>query len=102
MNMLSEANKYEVSICGVKHDVVFEEDKFTSDAIHFGEIDYKKCEITLSKGMAPQLVNQVLTHEMLHGILTAIGYSELANDEHLVQALAQAVSMSFDVKIKNK
>lgn len=88
---------FKVNICGVPHSVIHKEDSFNSDAIHFGEIDYKKCEIKLSTGMNKELEKQTLVHEMLHGLFLGIGRNDLHNDEQLVQALAQAMTGCFEV-----
>ena len=89
---------YKVSICGVPHKVLHKEDCFTSEATHFGQIDCKKCEIVISEGLTPEMENQTLIHEMMHGILFGIGYGDLSGNEQLVQALAQAMTQCFDVK----
>jgi len=89
---------FKVNICGVPHKVFRKEDAFSSDTAHFGEIRLKECEIYLSTGMNPEMENQTLIHEMMHGILFGIGRNDLCHDEVLVQALAQAMAGSFEVK----
>ena len=39
-----------VNICGIPHKVVECEDKFNIDC-HFGQIDFKACEIRINKDM---------------------------------------------------
>lgn len=39
-----------VNICGIPHRIVECEDKFNTDC-HFGQIDYKACEIRINKDM---------------------------------------------------
>lgn len=41
---------------------------------------------------------EMLCHEMLHGILMHLGYEKEGQDEQFVQALANAVSQSFEIK----
>jgi hypothetical protein len=41
---------------------------------------------------------QALFHEMLHGMLVLIGRNSEAEDEQLVQALANAMYQSFRLK----
>lgn len=87
-----------ISICGVPYTVVSKDDNFTADAIHFGEINYKECEIAISKGMTKELEEETLCHEIVHGIFVHIGRNDLANDEQLVQSLGNAIYGTFKVK----
>lgn len=88
----------QVSICGIPHKVRFVDDTFCSDSCHFGQIDYKKCEICISNGMSKEMEEQTLVHEILHGIFFNLGYNDLTGDEKLVQSLASAIYQSFTVK----
>lgn len=87
-----------VNICGIPHKVIECEDKFDVDS-HFGQIDYKACEIRINKDMAQENKNETLCHEVMHGIFVHLGFNEYAQDEHLVQALGNAISQSFDIKV---
>ena len=86
-----------VNICGVPHIVKECEDKFDADA-HFGQIDYKKCEILVNKDLSEESKTETICHEMVHGIFIHLGYNNLANDEQLVQALGNAIYQGFDIK----
>lgn len=86
-----------VNICGVTHRVVECEDKFDTD-IHFGQIDYKNCEIRINRDITEESKKETLCHEMVHGMLIHLGYQEQSNDEQYVQALANAIYQGFDVK----
>lgn len=86
-----------VNICGVPHTVIECEDKFDVDA-HFGQIDYKACEIRVNKDLSNESKKETICHEMIHGILVHLGYHDLARDEQLVQALGNAIYQGFDVK----
>lgn len=88
---------FKVNICGVPYKVYHKEDAFKSDALHFGEIKYKESEIILSTGMNEELEKETLIHEIVHGVLWHIGRDDL-NNEQFVQALAQAISGSVEVK----
>ena len=72
-----------VNICGMPHDIVQKEDAFDKD-IHFGMIDYKNAKIFINKDLNPILKKNVIIHEMVHGMLTHLGYCELSNDEIFV------------------
>lgn len=86
-----------VNICGIPYRIVECEDKFDLDT-HFGMIDYRNCEIRINKDLADPMKQQTLIHEMIHGMLFNLGYSELMTDEQFVQALASAIYQGFEVK----
>ena len=86
-----------VNICGIPHTVVECEDKFDFDT-HFGQIDYRACEIKINKDLSKANKAETLCHEMIHGILIHLGYHEQSNNEQFVQALANAIAQGFDVK----
>lgn len=88
-----------VNICGIPHEVVEYDDIFNANAIHFGQINYKACKISISKDMTEEMKNEALCHEILHGILVHLGYGDQSNDEQFVQALASAINQGFVVKM---
>ena len=79
-----------VNICGIPHTVIECEDYFDADT-HFGQINYKSCEIRINKDMATEAKEETICHEMVHGILVHLGYNEQSQDEQFVQALANAM-----------
>lgn len=79
-----------VTIMGIPYKVT-EVDVVRKNEALWGEIDYQKQEIRLDKELAPQKKEQVFTHEVLHGILEAIGEKELNEDENLVQGISSAL-----------
>lgn len=87
-----------VRICGIPHTVVEIEDLFNSDCLHFGQIDYKDLKIKINKDMQKEAKEETLCHEMIHGILVHLGYSEQSEDEKFVQALGNAIYQSFNIK----
>lgn len=87
-----------VNICGLPHLVIFERDTFNSDAKHFGQIDYGNCLISINYDLTEEARKETLCHEMVHGMLTHIGYDELSQDEQLVQALGNAIYQGFEIK----
>jgi hypothetical protein len=86
-----------VNICGVPHKIVEYEDKFDVDT-HFGQIDYKSCEIRINKDMTDANKKETICHEMMHGILVHLGYNDYAGDEQFVQALGNAIYQGFEIK----
>ncbi len=87
-----------VNICGVSHEITECEDKFDVDC-HFGQIDYKNCEIRVNKDMKAEAKEETICHEMIHGILIHLGYNEQSQDEQFVQALGNAIYQGFDIKV---
>ena len=55
-----------VNICGVPHNVILCEDHFNVDT-HFGQIQYKDCEIRINRDMPEPMQRLTLMHEMVHG-----------------------------------
>lgn len=90
-----------VNICGIPHKVIECEDNFNVDA-HFGQIDYKACEIRINKDMTRESKYETICHEMLHGIFVHLGYSNYAQDEQLVQALGNAIYQGFNIKAESE
>lgn len=86
-----------VNICGIPHKVIECEDNFNVDT-HFGQIDYKACEIRINKDMTQEAKEETICHEMVHGILVHLGYSEQSQNEQLVQALGNAIYQGFKIR----
>ena len=59
---------------------------------------YGKALIRINRHVTEELQMQALYHEMLHGILVHIGRVEESQDEQLVQALANAMYQSFELR----
>ena len=87
-----------VNICGILHEVIECNDSFSGDVTHFGEIIYKDCKIKINKEMAPEAKEETIIHEMIHGILVHLGYTEQSEDETFVQGLANAIYQGFEIK----
>jgi len=86
-----------VTICGVPHEVVECKNEFDADC-HFGQICYTECLIKINSDMPDEMKELTIAHEMMHGILTHLGYVELANDEKFICALGNAINESFKVR----
>ena len=90
-----------VNICGIPHKVIECEDNFNVDT-HYGQIDYKDCEIRINKDMPQECKDETLCHEMVHGIFVHLGYNNYAQDEQLVQALGNAIYQGFNIKAESE
>lgn len=91
--------KNKVKICNVKFKIkeknVIDE---SSDGIVEGLIEYSKAKIYLRKDMPKRLKGPVLYHEIVHGILIQLGYSELNEDEVFVQQMSNALYQMFKLR----
>ena len=88
-----------IKICGVPYkikevDVIDE----AEDGITQGKIIYSKAKILIKRKLPKELKKQVIFHEVLHGILTQLGYSEQSSDETFVQAVSSAMYQMFEFK----
>lgn len=86
-----------VNICGVPYKVMYCDDNFDMDT-HFGQISYSECVIKINKNMPKEMIEESLTHEIVHGILLHTGNSDYKNDERLVQSLANAIYQTFAIR----
>lgn len=86
-----------VTICGIPYKIIPTEDLFNIDT-HFGQINYTKCEIRINKNLKGEALSETLTHEILHGILLHLGYTEQMANEQFVQAVANAINQTFKIK----
>lgn len=93
--------KIKVNICGIPHKIILAKNNFDCD-MHFGQIDYKKCEITVNEDLPAVALEETICHEIIHRIFIHIGREDLSNDEQLVQSLANAINQSFDIRIMNE
>jgi len=86
-----------VEICGIIHEIKECENHFSTANI-CGEIDYKNCIIKIDENMKDEFKKETIAHEIVHGILTHLGYDDLAENEQFVCALSNALIQSFDIK----
>lgn len=86
-----------VNICGILHTVKECEDRFDCDT-HFGQIDYKTNEIIINKDLSDEAKQETICHEMVHGMLVHLGYTDQSQDETFVQGLANAIYQGFEIK----
>lgn len=97
MYVKCEKPKY-VNICGLSHEIIYEEDKFQIDDAKFGFIDYQNAKIYINSNVAEEIQTETLCRGIIHGILFHIGRQEMSDDEIFVQTLANAINQSFSVK----
>lgn len=79
-----------ISILGLDFDVRLV-DEVDHSVPADGQIDFIAQEIRIYRGLSEQKAEQVLIHEVLHGVLTQLGFDDESDNEHLVQSLAVAL-----------
>lgn len=88
-----------INICGIPHEIVNVKDEFELNN-QLGVIDITKCIIRINSELKEGVYNETVCHEVLHGILTHLGYDDLSGDEHFVSVIANAINQSFSPKIE--
>ena len=86
-----------MNICGIPHEVILCEDNFDIDC-HLGQINYAEAKIRINKNAAEAVQQQALVHEIVHGMLVMVGFSEDSQNETFVQALAMAINQTFEIR----
>ena len=90
-----------INICGIPYKIkevpVIDE---ADEGIIQGKIIYSQSTIYIKKDLPKKLKKQVLYHEIIHGVLVALGYNEQSADEAFVQSLATALYKIFEIKGK--
>ncbi len=81
----------EIDILGIPYKVIEVEQVDKTNYLVDGEIDYDKQTISIKKEMQKERKNEVLWHEILHGICEHLSIGELQKNEHLIQCLGNAL-----------
>lgn len=84
-----------IEILGLAFDVV-ETPVVNHEQLRDGEIDYRNQVIRIDAGLSDAAKEQVLLHEIIHGVLTQLGFDEETGDERLVQGLAVGLHQALD------
>lgn len=56
-----------------------------------GQINYTEQTIKIDKNISEDMKQEVLIHEILHGVLEKLGYEEINDDEQKVQSIASTL-----------
>ena len=83
-------NIKQVKILATKYNVeeVEQINKYTR---LLGQIEYAEQKIKIDKNISEDLKQEVLLHEILHGILEKLNYEEINNDEQKVHSIASTM-----------
>ena len=88
-----------INICGIPHRI--EELPIIDEGFNGivqGHITYSETLIQLRASLPPELKKEVLFHEVVHGMLSTLGYDDLSNNEQFVQCFANAMYQMFEFK----
>lgn len=88
-------SKERINICGMTYEIEEKEDVFTSDGVHFGEVDFTQNKIMISKSLTVEQKEATIFHEILHAILTTLGYQNESTNEQFVCAVSNAMYQTF-------
>ena len=92
-----------VDICGIPHEVKYVDSIDEElDGITQGKILYSKGIILIRKDLPKEIENEVLIHEITHGMLMHLGKHDMSSDEEFVQLLAHGINMCFVMKGGNE
>lgn len=83
-----------VNILGINFEVL-EVEVVNKEIPRKGEIDFLKNVIKVDESMPADSKEQVLIHEILHGILDLLGLDEINENEYAVQSIATAIHHVF-------
>lgn len=86
-----------VTICGIPHKIDVVYDGFNNDET-LRQIEYAPAIIKLNGKMSDEMMNVTCIHEVVHSMLTHLGYVDLSNNENLVCGLATAIDSVFKFK----
>lgn len=89
----------EIDILGVTYRVTEVEQVDKTNYLVDGEIDYDKQTISIKKNISNERKNEILWHEIIHGICEHLRIEEIQKNEHLVQCLGNAI---YQVQKRNK
>lgn len=88
--------KNTIKICGIDFEII-EVDSIDEEieGVTMGKIIHSQGKILLKKELPDDLKMSVLYHEVLHGILSCLGYDELCENESFVQCLSNTLFQMF-------
>ena len=81
----------DIDILGITYKVCEVEQVDKTNYLVDGEIDYDKQTIAIKKELLKERKNEVLWHEIVHGICEHLKMEELQKNEHLIQCLGNAL-----------
>ena len=89
-------NGRKINIVGVEYTIEVKE--FTHSHLNMGHIDDMTSTISLNERLPASQMKAVLWHEVTHGVLDAIGESEMSKNEDFVEKLSRALGIVAELK----
>ncbi len=93
-----EINGRTINILGVEYKIAVKE--LTHNNLNMGHIDDMTATIALNVRLPKSQMQAVLWHEVVHGVLDAIGESEMSKNEDFVEKLSRALNTVADLKLE--
>lgn len=87
-NVVNEVKKIKILATEYRVEEVEQIDKYQR---LLGQINYCDQSIFIDKNISEDMKRETLIHEILHGILEKLGYTEINNDEQKVQSIASTL-----------
>lgn len=84
----------EVKIFGETYEVI-EQEIIDNMVEKIGLIDHMQNKIYIKKSLSEDKKKVTLIHEILHGVLSQLGFDEEHDNEHLIDSLATALYQVF-------
>ena len=84
----------EVKIFGETYEVI-EQEIIDNMVEKIGLIDHMQNKIYIKKSISEDKKKVTLIHEILHGVLSQLGFDEEHDNEHLIDSLATALYQVF-------
>lgn len=84
----------EVKIFGETYEVI-EQEIIDNVVEKIGLIDHMQNKIYIKKSLSEDKKKVTLIHEILHGILSQLGFDDEHDNEHLIDSLSTAIYQVF-------
>lgn len=84
----------EVKIFGETYEVI-EQEIIDNMVEKIGLIDHMQNKIYIKKSLSEDKKKVTLIHEILHGILSQLGFDDEHDNEHLIDSLSTAIYQVF-------
>ena len=88
-----------INVCGISYEIKeCDNVEINNDGQEtLGMLDVTKGIIYIKKDMREDIKQSVIYHEIVHAIFYNLGYSDLYENEQLVQALSNTIYQTFNL-----
>ena len=88
-----------ITILGIEYEIE-RVPCISKDEFLLGQIDYIRQKILIDGSISEEKAQVVLLHEIIHGILEALGMNDENQNETMIQGLAAALYVCFKSNLK--